>query len=863
MALFSKRLFSMIPVCLFFLTVAGQTKNHRTKNLVFVDKHGVLRFTKDNTEASFFGVNYTVPFAYGYRSVKRTGIDIEKEIDEDVYHFARLGLDAFRVHVWEWEISDSTGNLLENDHLRLFDYLLLKLKERNIKILITPIAFWGNGYPEKDEQTRSFSNVYGKGPAVVNENAIKAQENYLKQFFTHVNPYTKLSYKDDPDVIATELNNEPHHSGPKEKATEYINRLAAAVRSTRWSKPVFYNISESPAYSDAVVKANVDGHSFQWYPTGLVANHTLQGNFLPNVDKYNIPFDSLPAFKNRARMVYEFDAADLLQSNMYPAMARSFRTAGFQWATQFAYDPMATAYANTEYQTHYLNLAYTPSKAISFMIASKAFHRLPRNKSYETYPADSVFDVFRVSYKESLSEMNSAEEFYYSNSTLSGPVNVDKLKHVAGVGTSPVVKYSGYGAYFIDKIADGVWRLEVMPDAIHIRDPFEKASPRKEVTRIQWQNQAMQILLPDLGAGFTVTGLNEGNTYSTTSGGNTFTIFPGTYLVKSNAKTSYSANADNYIGTIRLSEFVAPKPFSTDVFVTHHPFVEVSSATAFTISTTIVGVNKNDKVSAEIRNSSGKWKTIQLQPSDAYNFSAEVPADMVTPGVINYRIIVQKQNNDFLVFPGNHKGDPYAWDAFENESWQTFVALGNTPLVVFNPNDDRSGLDIYNPSWRDNSIVYITSEKPGQLVLKATMNKTVEGQTFGWQQYIAGKLKERQSEVASMDKMVVRARSAGAEPVKMKVALLTKDGGAFAAGINVTSQFQNIDIPLNSFKPDSILLLPRPYPGFQPLRFYSMTASNLNLNDIDKLQVLFDVTQSSSATSKSVELESIFLDKAH
>ncbi len=72
-------------------------------------------------------------------------------------------------------------------------------------------------------------------------------------------------------------------------------------------------------------------------------------------------------------MVYEFDAGDVMQPIMYPAMARSYRTAGFQWATQFAYDPMATAYANTEYQTHYLNLAYTPSKAISLLIASKHF----------------------------------------------------------------------------------------------------------------------------------------------------------------------------------------------------------------------------------------------------------------------------------------------------------------------------------------------------------------------------------------------------------------------------------------------------------------------------------------------------------
>jgi hypothetical protein len=380
---------------------------------IYVDAKGVMRWKDSKKEAAFFGVNYTVPFAYGYRSHKALEVDLEKAIQQDVYHMARLGIDAFRVHVWDTEITDSNGNLLENEHLRLFDFLIAELKKRNIKILVTPIAFWGNGYPEKDEKTPGFSAKYGKGPSVVLEEAIKAQENYLKQFFKHVNPYTKTSYLNDPDIIATEINNEPHHSGPKRAAKDYVNRMAVAIRSTGWTKPVFYNISESPWYSDAVANSDIDGVSFQWYPTGLVANQTLKGNFLPNVDKYAIPFDTVPAFKNKARMVYEFDAGDVSQPIMYPAMARSFRTAGFQWATQFAYDPMATAYANTEYQTHYLNLAYTPAKAISLMIANKVFHQVPRLKSYGTYPASSKFDVFRISYKDALSEMNAAEEFYY------------------------------------------------------------------------------------------------------------------------------------------------------------------------------------------------------------------------------------------------------------------------------------------------------------------------------------------------------------------------------------------------------------------------------------------------------------------
>ncbi|MGV3656789.1 MAG: cellulase family glycosylhydrolase, partial [Chitinophagaceae bacterium] len=553
-----KRLFFL----LFVGTAIGAAAQKAKKDHeVYVDKSGVLRHTIRNTEAAYFGVNYTVPFAYGYRSVKRLGITPEAAIDADVYHMARLGFNAFRVHVWDNEITDSAGNLLNNEHLRLFDYLIAKLKERGIKIFLTPLAYWRGGYPEPEPNTGAFSSLYDKREVLVTEAAIKAQEAYLRQLLQHVNPYTKKTYGDDRDVIALEINNEPHHSGPREGVASYINRMITAVRSTGWNKPVFYNISESPAYAGVVAAAEIDGVSFQWYPTGLVAGRTLKGNYLPNVDNYKIPFgDSLPLFRNKAKMVYEFDAGDVAGSYMYPAMARSFRTAGFQWATQFAYDPMATAYANTEYQTHYVNLAYTPSKAISLLIARKAFHQVQRGKKYEAYPADSLFEDFRVSYLADLSEMNSATEFHYSNRTSKKPKDVSKLQHVAGVGSSPIVMYNGSGAYFLDKKADGVWRLEVMPDAVQLRDPFAKASPQKEVVRIQWQAQTMQLQLPHLGTQFSIEGLNEGNRHSATASGGQFTITPGTYLLRSPQKEKETF--ENYkTNAVALREFVAPQPF--------------------------------------------------------------------------------------------------------------------------------------------------------------------------------------------------------------------------------------------------------------------------------------------------------------
>ncbi|MEJ0030028.1 MAG: hypothetical protein WDO15_06510 [Bacteroidota bacterium] len=83
-----------------------------------------------------------------------------------------------------------------------------------------------------------------------------------------------------------------------------------------------------------------------------------------------------------------------------------------------------------------MNLVYAPQKALSLKIASEAFHRVPRFKDYGSYPDNTQFEAFRVSYKEDLAEMNSNEAFYYTNNTTSKPVNANLLQHVAGYGNS-------------------------------------------------------------------------------------------------------------------------------------------------------------------------------------------------------------------------------------------------------------------------------------------------------------------------------------------------------------------------------------------------------------------------------------------
>lgn len=53
---------------------------------------------------------------YGY-----LGLDRKAAIDKDVYHITRLGLNAYRIHLWDVELTDEQGNVLENEPLDLLD----------------------------------------------------------------------------------------------------------------------------------------------------------------------------------------------------------------------------------------------------------------------------------------------------------------------------------------------------------------------------------------------------------------------------------------------------------------------------------------------------------------------------------------------------------------------------------------------------------------------------------------------------------------------------------------------------------------------------------------------------------------------
>lgn len=819
-----------------------------------VDAKGVLRDTKSHEELSFYGLNYTLPFAHAYRAMGYLGVEPKRAIDRDVYHFARIGMNAYRVHLWDVELSDTAGNLQQNHHLDLMDYLIHKLRERGIRTLITAQTNFGNGYPERNQPTGGFSYNYDKCEMHSHPEAVAAQERYVTQLMQHRNPYTGKTYEEDGFIVGFEINNEPCHEGDPTVTEAYITRMAEAVRSTGWSKPLLYNVSHNREHVEAYYRAPIDGTTYQWYPIGLVAGKELKGNFLPHVDHYAIPFANARGFDSKAKFVYEFDPADNLYGYLYPAMARTFRTAGFQWITQFAYDPIDMAAYNTEYQTHYLNLAYTPQKAISMKIAAEVARFVPRGESYGNYPDNLQFGPFTLRYAgdqggitDEGSEFNTDERFFYTNGSTATPKSPKRLREVAGCGSSAVVQYEGTGAYFLDRLEEGVWRLEVMPDAVTVADPFAKPSLKREVVVTRNGAWPMVISLPNLGSDFSFVGLNSGNIQQGVAvAGRIDQLSPGAYLLqRKGVKPNSNWSAESLHGTIRIGEFVAPEAKLFIPRIVNSTPSLAERADNYRITASIVANPMPDSVLIYTDRVSFWSDHNQLYPmerTEGYRYEATLPASEITNELLRYQIVAYC-NGVATTYPGAVEGAPLDWDFAQRDFYTLAMAESNAPIPLFNSVENQEGFTVNSldsevwPRW---SWTKRTPHAPRQLRLGLTA--TTKTERCIARRYVRPAVTERPVGSAQASSLVLEVEGT---PSPFEVGFVTTQGYTYK-GVATPDGSGRVRIVLNSLTLHNTALLPHAYPTFMVKEFTPTHATPFSVTDIEQLEISFEVAPHST-----------------
>lgn len=806
-------------------------------------------------KGAYYGTNYTVPFAHAYRALDTLGIDHRQAIDRDVHHMSALGLDAFRIHIWDVEITDSVGNLIDNEHLELLDYLIARLEENGFSIILTAQTNFGNGYPERNtDPNGAFSYRYPKCRIHDTDRAVDAQERYIKALVNHTNTANGKSYAADPAIIALEINNEPCHSGDHTHITAYVNRMVSALREAGWKKDILYNVSHNLWRTSAFYNADIDGTTFQWYPSGLVHGSRRKGNFLPVLDSYDIPFDTVPGYERPSKVIYEYDPADVLDTYLFPAAARTFRKAGFEWVTQFAYDPVDMARFNTEYQTHYLNLAYTPGKAIGMAIAAEAMRRIPCGTDYGTYPADTIFGPgreFSVSARRDLAMLNDGTHYYHTNNTGETPRNHSSLKVIKGVGSSPAVTTDGTGAYFLDRLDNGTWRLELMPDVVVTSDPFGRPSLSHSVASIFDNPVTMTLDLPGLPDDFHYTGRSTGR-----ADGHRVVLLPGTYLLGAASRSfnDYPAGTDAY---------AMPPVDSTTIEVVHTPAPRLTGDKAH-IEVTVASATTPDSVvlyPADADFWRDDNKLYRMVRQNKYKYSATVDPEGKKEGLYGYYIVVY-HGSSARTFPGNLPGTPLSWDFGAGASPTPYVstlAQPSSPVVLLNPANGSDGAEMAmapetwqglamtvlrrSPMATDAIVLSRQADAPATDAVVVT--KYVGDITATLDPAIGYEVRLRLGECTGCDSVTI--------------GLVNADGFTYSATVPAESG-KTVELPASGFTISPTMLNPAPYPAFMSRFFHPdpATATPLEMHELEKITV----GPADSNVPFSMEIEGLWLEPA-
>lgn len=191
----------------------------------FKTVNGVIR-DAENREVRLWGVNYYAPFSHNYVNIQQVGKDHRACIDEDIADFKRLGIDFVRMHLYEREITDREGNVVENHQMQVFDYLVEKLRDAGIFLMVTPITWWNSPvfqariewayayWHTGSDAAFGFTNFYGKDAMLWHPGALECQERYLGQLFSRASTVTGKKLAQHENVIALEIINEPTYIHP-------------------------------------------------------------------------------------------------------------------------------------------------------------------------------------------------------------------------------------------------------------------------------------------------------------------------------------------------------------------------------------------------------------------------------------------------------------------------------------------------------------------------------------------------------------------------------------------------------------------------------------------------------------------------
>ncbi len=250
------------------------------KNDLPAGKHGFVKAQgdklvfEDGTPVKFWGAN-----VMAYALFSSTDVDIKAHAKR----IAQLGFNLVRIHHHDskWVdpniFANQTNNTqeLSPEAFKKLDWWIKCLKERGIYVWLDlhvgRQVTKNDGIQDFDELAKGQESAEIRGFNYYNESIQREMQKFNEAYLNHVNPYTRLAYKNDPAVIALLLTNEndlAHHFGnfllpdkdvPKHSAIFFadVEKFSAATGLSSEQSWHTWEMGESKIYlSDAEHRFN-------------------------------------------------------------------------------------------------------------------------------------------------------------------------------------------------------------------------------------------------------------------------------------------------------------------------------------------------------------------------------------------------------------------------------------------------------------------------------------------------------------------------------------------------------------------------------------------------------------------------------
>ena len=207
------------------------------KNDMPAGKRGFLKVEgdkfvfEDGTEARFWGTNFNSAQNFPSHEHSEKVAKRLSKVGVNLVRFHQLDGEWSTPNIFQFTRGENKPNTMSFDpeSMDRLDYLIYCLKKEGIYVYMDLLTY------RRFETGDGVESAYQLGDAAkpystFNRRLIELQKKFNSDLWNHVNPYTKLAYKDDPVIVMSEITNECDLWSQDVKVEPYRSELEALYR---------------------------------------------------------------------------------------------------------------------------------------------------------------------------------------------------------------------------------------------------------------------------------------------------------------------------------------------------------------------------------------------------------------------------------------------------------------------------------------------------------------------------------------------------------------------------------------------------------------------------------------------------------